>query len=353
MEIFFASDKTCQLINRNFPETKEEFIIEAPNEGSKFEIEIKNLDSGMYVNSLAELKSSYSEYSIVLKFNYSSHLMQLEKLITTDEIEIPFSFNLRDEITRKFVLLNPEVVFNFFADLAIQGVSEKYYNGDLSLEFETVDIFTRNEIEGFLWYSQPDGNILEVYSENYQNQEDSFIEKPQILEINSEIFEGSIDSFEDSDILELNNWQSSVWDNTNGWTGVSGGIIETTNEDAISNGRSAKLTFTGFGEFVELPKFPNAHPIPLIQSRYEFSGYIKFLSGNVDARVRLLMWKDDGNIAAASLFIDPVFEWTKFSVTRLNNVDGGDNRTSISVDFLSQGDQQYLIDDLKLISVPV
>lgn len=152
--LYFPNDKVCTLRDR-VSGAEEDFIIEAPNGEGTFEIDIEWIFENSYVDGDGLLQTPYNEGYIILRFNYSSHHMQLYKLLRADEIDIPYSFNLQNDQIESFVLVNEEVVENFLSGLPIQSLDpdNPYPHGGVTLEFACVSPKSRREIENIVYYA--------------------------------------------------------------------------------------------------------------------------------------------------------------------------------------------------------
>lgn len=155
INLYYIEDKVCTLRNRVTGE-ESEFTIESPNGQGVFELDINWIYDDSYVDGSGKISTPYNEAQIVLRFIYSSHFMALEELLKADEIDIPYSFDLKNDNTESFILLNREAVINFFNNLPIQAHSgdEEYPYGEVVLEFGSVEPKTREEILSISYYGE-------------------------------------------------------------------------------------------------------------------------------------------------------------------------------------------------------
>jgi hypothetical protein len=157
MDLYYVSDRQCTLHYRE-DDSQDSFVIEAPNGSGVFNIEIEKIDPTNFVDGMGIIRNSYTDYFIRLTYHYSSHFMDLWKLLEADEITIPFSFDLQNDIQKKFVLGNSEAVHNFLFDYMIQGQMidsemEEHPKGSVSLVFESVDPLKESEIKAMGFYA--------------------------------------------------------------------------------------------------------------------------------------------------------------------------------------------------------
>lgn len=156
--IYYFSNKTCYLVNRNTGE-EEDFILESPNGNGIYEIGIEGIFNDKYEDGDGSLRNSYNEYIIRLTFGYSSHLMDLFRLMGADEIIIPWSFGLKEFVEDRFVFLNEEAVRDYLHGLMLELEDETYWNGSVDLVFERVDplrIYGLMELDMFGTPPDPD-----------------------------------------------------------------------------------------------------------------------------------------------------------------------------------------------------
>lgn len=155
-DIYYIEPQEVKLINR-LDDSHSLFLIESPNGNGVYSIDIKEDVKSSYIDGSGELRKRFTKYSVILKYNYQSHFMKLERLLEADEIEIDFTFNLKDKITGKFVLKNEEVVKNFLANYPVD--SYDYPSSEVSLEFESVKLYTEFELLNIDYYNNDIINI--------------------------------------------------------------------------------------------------------------------------------------------------------------------------------------------------
>lgn len=151
MNLYYLKDKQCKLIDRSDPNNPVDFTITAPNGAGVHEVDFEEIDETLYTDGNGILRKSFTKYRIILRFIYSSHLMDLVKVINADEIEIPvapfYSESEPSQRLLKFVFLNETINFEYFSgqyQLSSQEL-ETIYAGE-TLEFKSVEAFSRAEL---------------------------------------------------------------------------------------------------------------------------------------------------------------------------------------------------------------
>lgn len=138
---------------------RDAFTIESPNGDGIYEMEISPIEERSYVDAFGTRRKGFMEYDITFTFHYSSHKMELIKLLEADEIQfqVPILLDGEDPVFNT-VLLNEEVVYNFFSDQPYLRDSQerKYPLGEIDLEFGLVEPKTMYEIRNIIiWDDTP------------------------------------------------------------------------------------------------------------------------------------------------------------------------------------------------------
>lgn len=151
MNVYYLKDKQCKLIDRSDPANPVDFVIKAPNGRGIHDIDFEEIDETMFTDAEGILRKAFTDYRISLRFVYSSHMMDLLKLLDADEVQIPIAPFYEDEDTKQklvnFVLMNDGVVGEYFSGLyQLSGSQyEEIFKGE-TLEFKSVDTYSRYEL---------------------------------------------------------------------------------------------------------------------------------------------------------------------------------------------------------------
>lgn len=150
-EFNYIDDLECNLVGGDVD--GEIFTIESPNGDGIYDLEISSIEDRRYIDAEGIIRKGFMEYDLLPTFYYSSHKMELLKLLQANEIMIPFPILLTDDpIWTRCVLLNEELVYNFAFDQPYlrKDVEKKYPHGEITLEFSTVHPFTMYEIRNLI-----------------------------------------------------------------------------------------------------------------------------------------------------------------------------------------------------------
>lgn len=128
----------------------EDFVIEAPNGSGMFNYKIEEIQESHYRDKNRNKRKGFREQELILEFNYSSHYMNLIKLLLSSYIEIDFGdFNTHFSNT-EFVFDSNSVSNNWFNNyvIAVSGSdledSNPVPSGSSTLQFKSRDVFTES-----------------------------------------------------------------------------------------------------------------------------------------------------------------------------------------------------------------
>jgi len=173
--VYSFPDELDILVYQPGSASPETLTLQYPNGGQGFSFSIKEIQKSIFRNGKGQNKKGYCEYEIRLFFDYASHWIELNKLLTAEKITIkfptPFAYPMQydfilenDEIVKKWLASRPvtyKTKSRFFGVPDISAADKKYYNvrdanpfpdAEVTLAFVSIKNFTPAEIESILWF---------------------------------------------------------------------------------------------------------------------------------------------------------------------------------------------------------
>lgn len=149
-DVNILSDLDCTIHYRDGSE--EQFTIPAPNGDDNFSYKIKNKRKPIYRDGNKNLRKGRTDKDVVLIFNYSSHRIDLRKLLLSEYIDIDFGdFYVPFEVTR-FQFKNDSISKNWVNNLVLGSDGDSFNNanfipsGPISIELHS---YKESVIKGY------------------------------------------------------------------------------------------------------------------------------------------------------------------------------------------------------------
>lgn len=145
-DIYYMDDLECTL--HYVDGSSEDFIIEAPSGDGMFKIILEPLGEHIYRDKNNRHRKGSMDYRIRLSFDYSSHMMKLNKLFASDYIDFDFGSIIVPFTNRDFKFDSDTITKKWFAGIPLTADditmerSNPYPSGDFQAEFISIEPWT-------------------------------------------------------------------------------------------------------------------------------------------------------------------------------------------------------------------
>lgn len=136
--------------------TTEVVKLKAPNGGAnRFQIRYEEKNNEKFVTGSLKNKKGYTEYDLIVEYNYSSHIIDLHKIISSRKIDFQFPEEIVNPKLDSFIVSNREAIEEWITGLPIEywngsnGVNATYKTS-ISIVFKRVE--PKSTIDFYLVY---------------------------------------------------------------------------------------------------------------------------------------------------------------------------------------------------------